>query len=191
MVTKEQEKMVLDNKNLVHCVIYKYRHIFGKNSVHEYEDLEQIGTVGLIKAAKTYNPNTKLSFSNYAYVCIRNELISAATEDVKKNGLTDACDNEAVLICKNPASSIEDEIAYSDLVALLHKIKQPLCRTLQIGIDAMILMSLGYTPRDAAEMYGIQASNIWTYIKRARQVVQKDKRFIDYTEEARRNRENS
>lgn len=189
-MTAEREKLVLDNRNLVHLVIYRYKHMFGKNTIHEYEDMEQIGLVGLIKAANSYKPETNLTFSNYAYICIRNELISAATYDVRKNGLTYTKDDIIPVTVPEDRDlhddSLFEKVEYKDLVALLHSIKKNLCKTLQLGIDAIILKSLGYTISDVSEMYGVPASHIYTYVKRAQQVILKDDRFVEYAKEVRR-----
>ena len=55
--------------------------IFNSN---EYEDYYQIGVIGLIYATKTYNPNLKITFSTYAYVCIKNEILKYIKKNEKK-----------------------------------------------------------------------------------------------------------
>lgn len=69
-LTKEQQKLVEDNIYLVAAVIkskcnYKY---------DEYDDLFQIGCLGLIKASQLFNRNKGTTFQAYAYQSIFNEL---------------------------------------------------------------------------------------------------------------------
>ena len=46
---------------------------YGPNSI-KYEELVNVGIIGLEKAVKTYNPNNGAAFSTYATTCIRNEM---------------------------------------------------------------------------------------------------------------------
>ncbi|MBR1376695.1 MAG: sigma-70 family RNA polymerase sigma factor [Bacilli bacterium] len=45
------------------------------NSSIDFDDYYQVGTIGLIYASKNYNSNLKISFSTYAYTCIKNEIL--------------------------------------------------------------------------------------------------------------------
>lgn len=67
----EQQQMVLNNQRLVHYLVRKLG--VTPNSA-DYEDLVSIGTIGLIKAASTFDESKKNTFSTYATVCIKNEL---------------------------------------------------------------------------------------------------------------------
>lgn len=75
--------MILDNLNLVHFVLNKFS--FNKS---EYEDLFQEGVIGLIKAEQTYDINKKNSFSTYACVCIKNEILGYLRKNNKSNLLS-------------------------------------------------------------------------------------------------------
>ena len=71
-MTTEQEKLVEGNLRLVDFVI---RRKFPRwREIGEYEDVQQIGRIGLCKAAQTYDPDKGRMFSTYAAKCIRNEL---------------------------------------------------------------------------------------------------------------------
>lgn len=71
-MTAEQEKLVESNLRLVDFVI---RRKFPRwREIGEYEDVQQIGRIGLCKAAQTYDPDKGRMFSTYAAKCIRNEL---------------------------------------------------------------------------------------------------------------------
>ena len=59
----------LEHINLVHHVAKRY------NRMSDYEDLVQEGMLGLVKAAKRFDPATGNKFSSYAVTCIRGEIL--------------------------------------------------------------------------------------------------------------------
>lgn len=65
-----RNKLVEHNLRLVTHIIKKY---YSKES--EHEDLVSIGTIGLIKAINTYNPEKSIKLSSYASRCIENEIL--------------------------------------------------------------------------------------------------------------------
>lgn len=69
MTLEERNKLVEDNQKLVWFVIRRFYPTFWHD-----EDLVQTGMIGLIRAADTYDPE-KGSFSHFAIVCIRNEMM--------------------------------------------------------------------------------------------------------------------
>lgn len=69
-LSSEKEHLVLDNQRLVHYMVKKLG--VTPNS-SEYEELVSIGTVGLIKAAITFDSSKEIKFSTYASRCINNE----------------------------------------------------------------------------------------------------------------------
>ncbi len=62
--------LVEHNLRLVAHIIKKY---YGKQG--EQDDLVSIGTIGLIKAINTFNPDKKIRLSSYASRCIENEIL--------------------------------------------------------------------------------------------------------------------
>ena len=58
------------NLRLVAHVIRKYQ-----NTSEDPEDLISIGTIGLIKAINTFNPEKKIKLATYASRCIENEIL--------------------------------------------------------------------------------------------------------------------
>lgn len=63
------ESIVTENMPLVKSLVKRYI-----NRGYEYEDLMQLGTIGLIKAAKNYNFNFDVRFSTYAVPMITGEI---------------------------------------------------------------------------------------------------------------------
>ena len=62
-----QTSLIIDNLKLVHSICHKMN--------GEYDDMFQTGCVGLIKAAKAFNPDKGYTFSTYAFPIIRNEIL--------------------------------------------------------------------------------------------------------------------
>ena len=73
-LTKEQRVKVEENMGLVGKVIGDCVHTLDKGCIYTYDDLFQIGCIGLCKAAQTDQPGHKGAFSTYAYCLIRNEI---------------------------------------------------------------------------------------------------------------------
>ena len=70
-LNSEKEHLVLDNQGLVHYIVQKFGEI---SNPSEYDDLVSIGTIGLIKAAITFDSSKKFTFATYASKCIKNEI---------------------------------------------------------------------------------------------------------------------
>ena len=63
------DELILSNLGLVKSSAQRF---MGRGT--EIEDLIQIGTIGLIKAAKAYNPSLGFEFSTYAFTMITGEI---------------------------------------------------------------------------------------------------------------------
>ena len=70
-LNSEKEHLVLDNQGLVHYIVQKFGEI---SNPSEYDDLVSIGTIGLIRAAITFDSSKKFTFATYASKCIKNEI---------------------------------------------------------------------------------------------------------------------
>lgn len=86
-----KNKLVEHNLRLVAHIIKKYYH-----SVSDQDDLVSIGTIGLIKAVNTYNPDKKIKLSSYASRCIENEILmyfrncKKSSQDISLNEAIDS-----------------------------------------------------------------------------------------------------
>ena len=65
-----RERLILHNLRLVAHIVRKY-YGAAKNS----EDLVSIGTIGLVKAVDTFNPQNGARFATYGAKCIQNEIL--------------------------------------------------------------------------------------------------------------------
>jgi len=64
-----RDKLIEHNLRLVAHIAKKY-----SNASAEQDDLQSIGTIGLIKAVETYSPDRSSRFSSYAATCVENEI---------------------------------------------------------------------------------------------------------------------
>ncbi|QQE75702.1 sigma-70 family RNA polymerase sigma factor [Brevibacillus composti] len=70
IVQKDVDALVQDNLSFVHFILKKYYPPEG----YDYDDLYQIGCIGLVKAAKKFDPSLGYQFTTYAAYWIENEL---------------------------------------------------------------------------------------------------------------------
>ena len=68
---KNREQLILDNKGLVYYQVMK---LGIKPESSFYDDVASVGTIGLIKAADTFDQSKDIKFSTYALRCITNEI---------------------------------------------------------------------------------------------------------------------
>lgn len=85
-LSKEEEQRIMDNlrngvesdrelliTHNLRLVVYIAKKFEAPNA--STEDLVSIGTIGLMKAVKTYNPNKNIKLATYASRCIENEIL--------------------------------------------------------------------------------------------------------------------
>ncbi len=72
--------LVEKNMRLVAHMIKKYM-----SADRDTDDLISVGTIGLIKAVNTFDPDKKIRLATYAAKCIDNELLMMLRNDRKKN----------------------------------------------------------------------------------------------------------
>ena len=77
---------VEENMGLVGKVIQDCVHTLGAGSMFDYDDLFQIGCLGLCKAAQTDKPGHTVAFSTYAYRLIRNEIYTELERATRRGG---------------------------------------------------------------------------------------------------------
>ena len=66
-----REKLILHNLRLVSHIVRKY---YG--TAKNQEDLVSIGSIGLVKAVDSFDPDNGARFATYAAKCIQNAILS-------------------------------------------------------------------------------------------------------------------
>ena len=172
-LTENQRALVEANMWLVGKVIADCVHALEPGSLFAYEDLQQIGCVGLCKAAQHNKPGHEASFSTYAYVVIRNEIFMALEYAGRRS-----CESAAELLplpSQDDASALDAELeeveACSDLLALLSRAEEAASGSARKGVQAIRLLALGYTNREIGERYGVPANHVTAWVAKARKLI--------------------
>lgn len=171
----ENVRSVLIEHNL-RLVVYIARRF--ENTGINIEDLISIGTIGLIKAINTYNPEKKIKLATYASRCIENEILmylrkntgqkSEVSFDEPLN--TDWDGNELLLsdILGTDADSvlkpIEDDVERELLVEALKKL--PPREAEIIALRFGLFGKEEKTQKEVADLLGISQSYISRLEKR-------------------------
>ena len=102
-----KNELIEHNLRLVAHIIKKYY-----ASYRDQEDLISIGTIGLIKAASTFNSSKGTKFATYASRCIENEILMYFRQ--KKKTMQDVSINDPIDMDKDGNSITLMDIVQSD-----------------------------------------------------------------------------
>ena len=119
-LTAEQQKKVEQNIRLVRKVINDKIHGPYQLGIYTYDDIFQIGCIGLCKAAATDKGGT---FSTYAYRLIWNEICDALIYSTRRQAAEFSSDM-IPLVAEEPTVSIADVATQLDVQAALKAAKQ-------------------------------------------------------------------
>ena len=120
ILTAEQREKVEQNIRLVQKVINDKVHGPYQLGIYTYDDIFQIGCIGLCKAAATDKGGT---FSTYAYRLIWNEICDALIYSTKRQA-TELSSDMIPLVAEEPTVSIADVATQLDMKAALKAAKQ-------------------------------------------------------------------
>ena len=193
---KEEEKImnklkngIEDNRELliVHnlrLVVYIAKKFDGKNT--STEDLISIGTIGLMKAVRTFDPNKNIKLATYASRCIENEILmhlrkisNSKTEvsfddplsvdwDGNELLLRDVLGSEPDEIYKNVEYEDEKRLLCDVVNALPEKEKNLMNKRFGLGGEQE------HTQKQLADLLGISQSYISRLEKRILQKIKKE-----------------
>lgn len=179
----EEARARLIEHNL-RLVVYIARK-FENTGIH-IEDLISIGSIGLIKAVNTFNPNKNIKLATYASRCIENEILMylrknsrVKTEvsldeplNVDWDGnellLSDVLGTEDDVITRNLESKVDKQLLVQALSTLKGREKKIM--ELRFGL----IGDESKTQKDVAEMLGISQSYISRLEKKIIKQLQKE-----------------
>ena len=181
---KEKEaKAVLIEHNL-RLVVYIAKKF--ENKTTSTEDLVSIGTIGLMKAVKTFNPEKNIKLATYASRCIENEILMhlRKVNNIKSEMSFDeplSVDwdgNELTLrdVLGTDPNDVFEEIEYDDEKRLLRQTvaalpeKERNLMTLRFGLDG----NESLTQKQLADKMGISQSYISRLEKRILQKIKNE-----------------
>lgn len=109
----EQQKLVDDNERLVYYLIARKCEV----EPRDYDDVCQLGMMGLCKAAATFNPTLNKKFSTYASRCILNEIKMFYR---KENKIRAKCISIDEAIDNNSDDRPKEKSTFAELLADTH-----------------------------------------------------------------------
>lgn len=142
------DEIYLRYKNAVLCYAHSVYCIGA-----DIEDVVQEGTLGLVKAVEYYNG--KSSFKNFAFTCIKTNIIKAVKKmlSIKNLPLNNSLDiNECEKELKKVGDNLEDKIIFKEKFdALLEKAKEDLS---PFELKVLNLFTEGYSYVEIAQKLG-------------------------------------
>jgi len=184
-----KEILITHNLRLVAHIAKKYQ-----NTDVEMQDLLSIGTIGLIKAILSYDPDKNSKLATYAAKCIDNELLMMFRNRKKTSREvsiyepigTDKEGNEISLldILKQEQTDIVDEMSTNENIRLLGSI---INKCLTAREKEIILLRYGLitgnevTQREIGEYFNISRSYISRLEKRALQKLRTEYERLGHT----------
>ncbi|WP_062201111.1 RNA polymerase sporulation sigma factor SigE [Massilibacterium senegalense] len=171
----EKVRSVLIERNL-RLVVYIARK-FENTGIH-IEDLISIGTIGLIKAVNTFNPEKKIKLATYASRCIENEILMYLRRNNKRKSevsfdeplnidwdgnellLSDVLGTDNDLTTRDLEANVEKKLLNIALYSLTEREKQIM--EMRFGLKD----GQEKTQKDVADLLGISQSYISRLEKR-------------------------
>lgn len=179
VLTLEQQKLVSQNLNVVDIVIRKYITVRSDIPGMEYDDLYQIGSLALCKAATRFDGRCK--FSTFASTVVLNDLKEYCRRSCKTTVSGESLDapvSEDCSLALSELLSAPDAYPDSTLRKALAAAKQNYSGCSRMGIEAMELKLKGYSGAEIAELYGVKNNMVTAWISRAAQRLRYDEQFV-------------
>lgn len=160
-LTSDQQCVANENIGLVGKVIKDKVHGMDQLGVYTYDDLFQIGCIGLCKAAYSDKGGC---FSTYAYRLIWNEICSALIYATRRTNMEALTDQE--IYPTMPHEMDIDQV--SDIDAILDRALRESHGVTAKGIEALRLSAEGYTSKEIGAKMGASPNNVTAWISKAR-----------------------
>jgi RNA polymerase sigma factor (sigma-70 family) len=106
---QDVEQIVQQNTGLIAMLVGRtLRRCPRLPSVYDYDDLYSLGNIGLLSAARTYDPERGVAFSTYAYRCIEHAIMGALKRE---------WDQQIDCVCLSQLPGEEDENQIEEQIA--------------------------------------------------------------------------
>lgn len=162
-LTIAEQKKVEDNMGLVGKVIKDKVNGINELRFYTYDDIFQIGCIGLCKAAATDNGSG--CFSTYAYRLIWNEICDQLIYATRRQAQEELSETKVVLASSSENIPMELKL---DLYDVLDNAKNTATPTVKKGINALVMMSRGYTAREVGEQLGAAPNLVTAWVSKAK-----------------------
>ena len=166
-LTLAQQHVVEQNIGLVGKVIKDKVHGIAQLGMFTYDDLFQIGCIGLCKAAATDKGGC---FSTYAYRIIWNEICDALIQATRLNfreHQMESIDSSA------DSFSIHDKMESCELRAAIMEISAHAPELIAKGIHCLLLAENGYSSKELGDMFSADPAAVRMWMTKARRYLKK------------------
>ncbi len=165
--SQAKDGLIEHNLRLVAYIARKYEH-----SGNDLDDLISIGSIGLIKAVNSFDPDKKIKLATYASRCIENEILMQLRKSVKRKCevsideplnvdydgnellISDVLGTDPDIVSKNLESEVERELLRNAIDNLSGREKNIM--TLRFGLAG----EDEKTQKEVADLLGISQSYI-------------------------------
>ena len=153
-LTQEQRELVKENLTVIDCVIRSCVHANNNICGMEYDDLYQIGAIGLCKAASRYKQSKQAAFSTYAFHVVKNTIIDYL-RGLNTRLRVQSCflEESERYIKQQYMTDLAGTLYERELLRALQQSKENCSGSVRKGIEAIELKMQGYSGRDIAERY--------------------------------------
>lgn len=177
ILNDDQRKLVEDNLDLIDRVIKKKFRFDETVLGLEYDDLYQVGAMGLCKAAAHYQAVPGAKFETYAYQVVKNTILDHMRNVLRRrDAYTLYLQDKSHSMLK--PHTLDQALGEKITLQALDDSKGRYSASVRTGIEAISLKAQGYNGVDIAEQFGVKENYIAACISRARKYLQKDKAFL-------------
>lgn len=174
-LTPEQQRVVEQNLGLVGKVIKDKVHGIGQSGAFLYDDLFQIGCIGLCKAAATDKGGC---FSTYAYRIIWNEICDALVQATRQSNRE--CKLDCSAHFQEPGENVQDLLESCELKALLTQVKTDAEGIVAKGIQCLLLAEEGYSSKELGALFSAEPAAVRMWMTKARRYLKEHPNLVAY-----------
>lgn len=178
-LNENERKLVEENLYIVEQVIRKNIRINDSICGMEYDDIFQIGAIGLCKAVRHYEVVPGAKFETYAYRVIRNTILDHLKNVLRRqDAYTMYLQDREHYITGDRIQEPDEVMGEHVAIQALEESKVRYTGTAKTGIEAITLKVRGYNGADIAERFGVNTNYIAACVSRAKKYLKKDKQFL-------------
>jgi RNA polymerase sporulation-specific sigma factor len=171
------KKVVEDNMGLVGSISKKY----SRYSRFSYDDIFQVGCIGLMKAAHNFDVHKGYKFSTYAYIKIRGEILLFLKKRTKfhignvyplsLDYVQDSSPGSGVDRWADFSQVVPGNFELEEYISMKVDLEKAINQLPEIYKKIFALKMEGFKYREIAQITGISEISVWRYYKNARRKI--------------------
>ena len=189
VITDEERTLVETHMGLVESVLQRYITPRPEIPGMEHDDLFQVGSLALCRAAQKYDGRCK--FSTFAYAVVKNSLIDYCRSImcqqrsvISAERVTEDGDRVSLLEALPDPQAIADSAEAHELLRTLTDAKQRYRGIARKGVQAIEMQIYDYSTREIAAMYGVRTNVVSAWVSRARKLLIREVEMPAYANRA-------